>query len=84
MAWCLIKYSDIFSPWEIKVLVPVRTTQFCLLLFVQTEYGTHPDVNGGSVSWRYHSLPSCAKTKNAWSYASTPPTRIHGHGLELN
>jgi hypothetical protein len=25
----------------------------------------------------YHSLPSSAEFKNAWSYTSTPPVRLH-------
>jgi hypothetical protein len=25
-----------------------------------------------------HSLPSSAEVKNAWSYTSTPPVRLHG------
>jgi hypothetical protein len=25
-----------------------------------------------------HSLPSSAEVKNAWSYTSTPPIRLHG------
>jgi hypothetical protein len=25
-----------------------------------------------------HSPPSSAEVKNAWSYTSTPPTRLHG------
>jgi hypothetical protein len=28
-----------------------------------------------------HSLPSSAEVKNAWSYTSTPPIRLHGVGL---
>jgi hypothetical protein len=28
-----------------------------------------------------HSPPSSAEVKNAWSYTSTPPVRLHGVGL---
>jgi len=42
--------------------------------------GTRGSFPGGKAAGREadHLPPSSAKFKNAWSYTSTPPTRLHG------
>jgi hypothetical protein len=64
--------------------IPILTgtnPQFC---YVQNGSGAYPvsypmgtrvSFPGGNA---YHSPPSSAEVKNAWSYTSTPPVRLHG------
>jgi hypothetical protein len=42
--------------------------------------GTGGSFLGGKAAGREadHSLPSSSEVKNAWSYTSTPPIRLHG------
>jgi hypothetical protein len=77
--------------WMIGCSCPGRAwkVQFSLHHRVQTGSGVHPvsypmSIKGsfpwGKVAGREadHSLPSSAEVKNAWSYAFTPPIRLHG------
>jgi hypothetical protein len=56
---------------------------------VQTSFGTHPASSQEGTRGSFlgikrrgveadHSPPSSVEVKNAWSYTSTPPIRLHG------
>jgi hypothetical protein len=72
-----------------RVRFPVGDGNFSLHHHVQNGSRAHPasypmDTRGSfpGVEWpgheADHSPPSSAKVKNAWSYTSTPPIRLHG------
>jgi hypothetical protein len=67
-----------------RVRFPVGAWNFSLHNRVQNGSGTHlashPVGTRGSFPGREadHSRPSSAEVKNAWSYTSTPPIRLHG------
>jgi hypothetical protein len=75
--------------WGSRVRFPAETGNFPLHHRVQNGSGAHP----ASYQWvsgalslgvkrlgreAEHSPPSSAEVKNAWSYTSTPPIRLHG------
>jgi hypothetical protein len=76
-----------------RVRFPAGAGNFSLHYCVRIGSGTHPVFfpmgAGGSFPGGVkrpgreadHSPPSSAEVKNAWSYTSTPPIRIHGVAL---
>jgi hypothetical protein len=72
-----------------RVLFPAGAGNFSLHCCVQNGSGAHPasypmDTRGSfpeskaAESEADHSPPSSTEVKNAWSYTSTPPVRLHG------
>jgi hypothetical protein len=72
-----------------EVRFPAGVGNFSLHHRVQTGSGAHPatyslGTRDSSLGIKLpgretdHSSPSSAKVKNAWSYTSTPPVRLHG------
>jgi hypothetical protein len=67
-----------------RVQFPAGAGNFSLHHRIQNGSGAHPtsypmgtrgSFPGGEAD---HSPPSSAEVKNAWSYSSTPPIRLHG------
>jgi hypothetical protein len=70
------------TSWTIKGSSPDRGGNFSLYHRVKTGSGAHPASYLMGIMRQGHeadhSPPSSAEVKNAWSYNSTPPIRLHG------
>jgi len=75
--------------WVSRFRFPAEAGNFSLHHRVQNGSGSHPasysmgtrgSFPGGKRPGREadHSLPSSSRSKNEWSYTSTPPIRLHG------
>jgi hypothetical protein len=72
-----------------RVRFPTGAGNFSVHHRVQNGSGTHPGSYSVGTGGTFpgvkrlgreadHSSPSSAEVKNAWSYTSTPPIRLHG------